>query len=63
METSAFFTWGSLRDVEYYLLNKNPNVYTYQFAWSSSVNNDGNPLPDWHRKFFGTFNYKKIKHY
>jgi carboxylesterase type B len=32
-------------------LNKNPNVYTYEWIWSSILNDRGNPLPNWHRKF------------
>ena len=36
MGTPAYFTKGSLKDVEYYVSNKNPNVYTYQFSRSGS---------------------------
>jgi hypothetical protein len=42
---------GALRDIEYYLMNNNPNVYAYEWAWSSALNNDGNPIPNWNRKY------------
>uniref|UniRef100_A0A914DYB4 Uncharacterized protein n=1 Tax=Acrobeloides nanus TaxID=290746 RepID=A0A914DYB4_9BILA len=51
VNTPAYFTKGSLKDVQYYLLNGNPNVFTYEFAWSSFLNDDDNPIPNWKRKY------------
>uniref|UniRef100_A0A914CKM3 C-type lectin domain-containing protein n=1 Tax=Acrobeloides nanus TaxID=290746 RepID=A0A914CKM3_9BILA len=45
--TAAYFTWGAVQEIQYFLANNNPSVYTYEFDWADNINDSPNPLASW----------------